>query len=111
MSDLEMQTLTPIPAHLPPETRTLIQVTEMSARLERLFQHDQQHVVIMSRLAESTARLEESGNLRAEKLEELERLFSEHAKWKDRLGGIWIGVGLTITTIASVTALLKTFVK
>jgi len=108
---LEMQTPTPLPAHLPPEMRTLIQVTEMNARLERLFQHDQQHVAIMNRLAESTVRLEESGNIRAEKLDELERLIAEQAKWKDRLGGIWIGVGLAITTIASATALLKTFIK
>lgn len=109
--NLELSSTTPLPMHLPPETRTLIQVTEMSAKLERLFVHDQQHVAFLNRLAESNARLEESGSLRAEKLDELEKLLSEHTKWKDRLGGIWVGVALSITTIASVAALIKTILK
>jgi len=111
MADLELQMNTPLPMCLPPETRAFIQITEMSAKLERLFAHDQQQVSLINRLTESNVRLEESGNLRAEKLEKLEELLIQHTKWKDRLGGIWVGVALTITTVASVAALIKTLIK
>jgi ABC-type transporter Mla subunit MlaD len=83
----------------------------MDAKLERLFLHDQQHVALLKKLNDQFIVLEMRTQDYDKKLEQLEAEKRKHASWRTKLSGIYVGVALTITTVGSLIALVKTFTK
>jgi len=99
----------PRPPILGGSTRAIL--GNMDAKLERLFIHDQQHVALLKRLNDQFLVLETRAQLAEEKLEKLEAEKSTHVAWRTKLAGVWVGATLTVTAVASIVALIKTFLK
>lgn len=82
---------------------------EMNAKLERLFIHDQKHVALLTELRDSSLRLEAQTEEHEKRIGQLDTQKQSHDAWKAKMTGIYVGIGVTITTLASVIALINSF--
>ena len=86
-------------------------VTELVTKVERLQAHVEAQSTRIANANDKVIRFAERVDNHAEKLAKLELTDTAQEKLRHRLSGLWLGVGLVISALASATALAASFLR